>query len=133
MAMREIKMRRSVIAVVDDDAGVRCALENLLSAYGYRAELFASAECFLNAAATSEATCLVIDIQLGDISGVELGRQLSAAGFKFPVIFMTGSDDDMIRMQAMDFGCVAFLRKPFPACRLFAAIKMATGSDSEVE
>ena len=59
-------MRRSVIAVVDDDAGVRCALENLLSAYGYRAELFASAKCFLNAAATSEATCLVVDIQLGD-------------------------------------------------------------------
>ena len=124
-------MRRSVIAVVDDDAGVRCALGKLLSAYGYRAELFASADDFLNAAATTEATCLVIDIQLGDISGVELGHQLSAAGFKFPVIFMTGSDDEMNRVKAMNCGCVAYLHKPFDACRLFAAIEAATGSNTK--
>ncbi len=76
-------MRRSVIAVVDDDAGVRSALESLVSAYGYRAELFSSAECFLNAAATSEAKCLVVDIQLGDISGVELGGSLPRPASNF--------------------------------------------------
>ena len=120
-------MRRSVIiAVVDDDAGMRCALENLLSAHGYRAELFASAKCFLNAAATSEATCLVVDIQLGDVSGVELARQLSTAGFKFPIIFMTGSDNEKNRVKAMNCGCVAYLHKPFDACRLFAAIETVT-------
>jgi FixJ family two-component response regulator len=119
-------VRRSVVAVIDDDASVRCALEKLLSAYEYPAELFASAGAFLCAAETSEATCLVVDIQLGDVSGVELARRLAASGFKFPVIFMTGSDDDRIRKQAMDVGCVAFLHKPFSACQLFAAIKMAT-------
>jgi FixJ family two-component response regulator len=64
---------------------------------------------------------------------VELARRLAASGFNFPVIFMTGSDDERIRTQAMDFGCVAFLRKPFAACQLFAAIKRATGSDCEIE
>jgi FixJ family two-component response regulator len=120
-------VRRSVVAIIDDDASVRCALGKLLSAYEYTAELFASARAFLSAAETSEATCLVVDIQLGDFSGVELARRLAASGFKFPIIFMTGSDDDRIRAQAMDFGCVAFLHKPFSACQLFAAIKTATG------
>ena len=125
-------MQRDVIAVVEDDAGVRCALGKLLSANGFIAELFASADDFLGAAATTEATCLVIDIQLGDVSGVELARQLAASGFKFPFIFMTGSDDNTIRMRATDLGCIAYLRKPFPALQLLAAIKMATGSDPAV-
>src|SRR5262249_38657253 len=100
----------------------------LLSSRGYRPASFASAEEFLGAAATSEAACLVVDIQLGGISGVELGRQLSTRGFTFPIIFMTGSRDEMHRRQAIDFGCVAFLLKPFPADQLIDAITSAIDS-----
>jgi FixJ family two-component response regulator len=119
---------RNVVAIVDDDPGMRGALENLLSAFGYRTEVYASAEEFIRAAITTEASCLVVDIQLGDVSGVELGRHLSAAGFDFPIIFMTGSEEETHRRQAMDFGCVAYLRKPFPADRLIEAITKAVGS-----
>ena len=116
------------IAVVDDDPGVRKALERLLSASGYRAESFASAEEFLSAAPTSRATCLIVDFNLLDVSGLELARRLSTAGFDFPIIFVTGSADDTVRKQCMEFGCVAFLRKPFPQDRLMHAIKVATQS-----
>ena len=94
-------IRRNVIAVVDDDPDMREALAELLSAYGYLTEEFASAEEFLIAATTSKAARLVVDIQLGDISGVELVRQLYATGFKFPVIFVTGNQDGTIRRGAM--------------------------------
>ena len=124
---------RRIIAVVDDDPDMREALADLLSAYEYLTEEFASAEEFLNAAMTSKAACLIVDIQLGDISGVELVRQLYATGFKFPVIFVTGSPDSAIRSQAMNLGCVAFLNKPFSADELIEPILRATGSKPDLE
>jgi FixJ family two-component response regulator len=119
--------RHKVIAIVDDDAAVRGSLEGLLGAFGYRTELYASAEEFIHAAITTEASCLVVDIQLGDVSGIELGRQLSATGFDFPIIFITGSQDETHRRQAMDFGCVEYLNKPFNADQLMTAITKAIG------
>jgi FixJ family two-component response regulator len=113
------------IAIVDDEPGVRKALARLLSAFGYRVESFASAEEFLSAAPTSKATCLIVDFNLGDVSGLELARRLSKAGFDFPIILVTGSADDTVRTQCMEFGCVAFLHKPFPEDRLMQAIKKA--------
>jgi FixJ family two-component response regulator len=101
---------------------MRQGLESMLCAFGYRTELYASADEFFRAAITTEATCLVVDIQLGDISGVDLGRQLSATGFEFPIIFMTGSVEETQRRQAMDYGCIAYLQKPFPAKQLIDAI-----------
>ena len=77
-----------IIAVVDDDPEMRAAMASLLSAYGYGAETFDSAETFLTCASTSKATCLVVDIELGDISGVELAHQLAADGFTYPIIFI---------------------------------------------
>jgi len=124
---------RNVIAVLDDDPALRLALGDLLSLSGYRTELYASAEEFITAAKTTEASCLVVDIQLGKVSGVELGRQLSRAGFTFPIVFMTGSQDEGFRRQAMDLGCVAYLHKPFPKARLIEAIKMAIGSAHEAK
>lgn len=120
--------KRNVIAIIDDDPGMRQALQNLLCASGYRTEIYASAEEFIRAAITTEASCLVVDIQLGDISGVELGRHLAEIGFTFPIIFMTGSLEETHRRQAMDLGCVAYLNKPFPADRLTEAITMAIGA-----
>jgi FixJ family two-component response regulator len=121
-------MQEDTISVVDDDPGVRKSLARLLSAFGYRAESFASAEEFLSAAPTSKAICLLVDFNLGDVSGLELARRLSKAGFDFPVILVTGSADDMVRMQCMEFGCVAFLHKPFHEDQLMQAIKEATQS-----
>ena len=121
--------RRNVIAVVDNDRQLREALGLLLSVFGYRTELFASAGQFLSAAATSEAACLIVETQLSDISGVELGRQLAATGFDFPIIFLTRSCDESLQRQAMDLGCVAYLHKSFLADRLIEAVEKATGSN----
>lgn len=122
-------MREHTIAVVDDDPSVRKALARLLSVVGHRPVLFASAAEFLSTAATTEATCVLIDINLGDTLGLDLARELSAAGFKLPIIFMSSTDDDKVREQCLDFGCVAYLRKPFPEARLFEAIANAAASD----
>ena len=78
-----------------------------------------------SAAIKTEAACLLVDIQLGDISGLELSRHLSATGFEFPIIFMTGSDEETQRRQAMDFGCVAYLQKPLSAEQLVEALSKA--------
>jgi FixJ family two-component response regulator len=66
-----------------------------------------------------------VDFNLGDVSGLELARRLSKAGFDFPIIFVTGSADDTVRTQCMEFGCVAFLHKPFPEDQLMQAIRKA--------
>ena len=113
-----------VIAVVDDDPEMRAAMVRLLSALGYAAKTFDSAEAFLVCAATSDAICLVIDIELGDISGIELAHQLVADGFRFPVILMTGLDDELMRAHAVAEG-IALLRKPFSAEMLHNAIRAA--------
>lgn len=113
---------RKVVAIIDDDPGLRDALAALLDAFGYRVEVYASGEDFRNAAMKSDADCLVVDIQLGDMTGVELGHQLSAAGLAFPMIFMTGSDEPRFRKQATELGCAAYLQKPFPPNQLVKAI-----------
>jgi FixJ family two-component response regulator len=118
---------QKVIAVTDDDAAIRTALHRLLTSSGFSTELYASADDFLNAAATSKADCLIIDINLGTTTGVELARQLSELGYKFPIIFMTAHDNNVLRAQALRFGCVAYLYKPFPSQRLLDAIDRALG------
>jgi FixJ family two-component response regulator len=119
--------RQKIVAIIDDDPGMRASISTLLSAFGYDTETFDSAEAFLNIVATSEATCLVVDIQLGGMNGVELGRQLAAAGFTFPIVFMTGRDNDRLRCQATQLGYVAYLNKPFAAELLIDGIKGAMG------
>lgn len=114
------------IGIVDDDDQLREVLDQILSYKGFQTEQYASAEQFINAARTSKAACLLVDIQLGDISGVELARELSAIDCKFPIIFMSGSNDTILYKQATDFGCVAFLHKPFPADQLIESIMKAT-------
>jgi len=94
-------------------------------ALGYRAELFASAEALMNARGSLDATCLIMDINLGDGSGLDLARRLADFGLAVPIIFMTGGQDDGIRAQCLDFGCVAFLLKPFSEERLTEAIAEA--------
>jgi FixJ family two-component response regulator len=114
-----------MVAVVDDDPGLLKALGRLLTELGYRVELFASGEALMNARASFEATCLVIDINLGDGSGLDLARRLDNFGVAVPIIFMTGGQDDAIRAECLDFGCAAFLLKPFTEERLTEAIAEA--------
>jgi FixJ family two-component response regulator len=121
-------IRRHIVAVVDDDHKLRKALARLLSTYGCRVQLFSSAADFLSAADTSEATCLLVDIHLGNSSGLDLARRLAAAGHEFPIIFISGSDEDTIRQQCVELGCVAYLQKPPPQDRLIHAIQKAIGS-----
>jgi FixJ family two-component response regulator len=120
---------QGIVVIIDDDSEMRDAMTTLVSAYGYCAETFDSAETFLACASTCRASCLLVDIELGDLSGVELARQLAADGFKFPIIFMTGHDDATIESQAIAAGGIAFLRKPFPAKMLIDAIKRAVAAD----
>jgi FixJ family two-component response regulator len=119
---------QKVVVVIDDDLDILHSLELVLSLCGYHAKLFASAEEFLSAASTIEAACLVVDIQLGDISGLELVRALYAQGCELPVIFITGSHDELHRRRAMEVGCAAFLLKPFSAERLIETVRKAIGS-----
>jgi FixJ family two-component response regulator len=125
--------RRKVVAIVDDDPGMRDALDLLLSSLGYRTELFASAEEFTSAPMTSNPACLVIDIQLGGISGLECARKLFLMGRAIPTVFMTGSHDEIVQRQALELGCVAFLHKPFPNDQLLESIARATGVNSRIE
>ncbi|MGA8589606.1 MAG: response regulator [Pseudolabrys sp.] len=116
---------QKTVAVVDDDPEMRASLAALLAAVGYRAETYDSAETFLVCAAACKACCLVIDINLGDITGVELAHQLCADGLKWPIIFMSGIDDVAIKTQASVLEPIAFLQKPFRANDLVDAIKKA--------
>ena len=114
-----------VVIVVDDDAGMLKSLARLLAHHGIDSRTFASAEALLGSGSEPTATCLLLDIHLGGISGIELQRRLAASGSKCPVIFMTGNDNDAIRNEAMDAGCIAYLCKPFARNVLLDAIGKA--------
>jgi len=114
-----------MIAVVDDDASMLKGIERLLGAHGFATKVFASAEAFLDLDGAADVDCLLVDIHLGGMSGIELRHQLKASDCKLPVIFMTAFDDEATRMQAQSAGCVAFLHKPFVANLLIAAIEQA--------
>jgi len=117
----------SVVAVIDDEDTVREAIAALVASKGYRTEVYASAEEFITHVAQSEAACLVVDVHLGDLTGIELGRHLDSLGYTFPMIFVTGSDDHGLQKQAVELGCMAYLRKPIASGRLMAAIEEAVG------
>jgi FixJ family two-component response regulator len=121
-----MSIRRKVVTVIDDDPAMLKAVERLLGAKGFDVETFASAETFL-AAVPSNAACLVVDIHLRGMSGIELRRRLAASGSRLPVIFITAVDTEAVRKEAMEVGCIAFLRKPFLADALIGAIDKATG------
>ena len=117
--------RRKIVAVVDDDPSMLSAAESLLDAQGFATMVFASAEEFLDRGAATQVDCLLLDIHLGGVSGIELRRRLKDSGSMLPVIFMTALDDEAMRERAIKAGCVAFLRKPFQARQLIDAIKKA--------
>jgi FixJ family two-component response regulator len=115
----------TVVIVVDDNAGFLKGVARLLALNGIDTRTFASAEALLESCSAQTATCLLLDIHLGGISGIELQRRLAASGSKCPVIFMTANDDEATRNEAVDAGCIAYLRKPFARQVLLDAIGIA--------
>lgn len=107
------------------------SLQRLLNAYGFSAELFGSAEAFLGRNADSLVGCVVLDIHLSGMSGLELRRRMTASGSILPVIFITANDDDALRTAAIELGCVDCLRKPFPAESLVSAVRKALASHAD--
>jgi FixJ family two-component response regulator len=120
-------VQERVVAIVEDDPSMLKGLQRLLAVHGFVTEVYASAEDFLERAAAGEASCIILDIHLGGISGIELRRRLLAAGSRLPVIFMTAVDSEMIQREAIEAGCIAYLRKPFPSRQLIDAIGKAVG------
>lgn len=116
---------RKAVGIVDDNPAMLGSLDRLLRAAGYDTELFSSGEALLESIATSTAACLIIDIHLGGVSGIELARRLAELGSTLPVIFMSGAVERTIEAAAAKSGCIAFLHKPFPADRLVESIEKA--------
>jgi FixJ family two-component response regulator len=118
--------RNKTIAVVDDDHAVRQSLERLLNLVGYTVRTFAGAEEFLHAVKSSAVHCVVLDVDLGATSGLDLARHPEVTGAKIPVIFISGAVEDRIRTRATAAGCIALLSKPFKPVELLDAIFRAT-------
>lgn len=120
-----ILSNRKLVFVVDDDPGILRGLKRLLREHGYGSLLFQSAEALRAHADFDDAICIVLDIQLNGVSGIEVRHWLNETGISVPVIYITASDSDDIRSAAMRSGCVAFLTKPFPAKSLIEPIERA--------
>ncbi len=101
-----------LIAIVDDDDVFRAALENLVRSLGLDARVFASAEAYLQSSLMDRTSCLIADMQMPKMNGLELHARLLASGFDIPVIFVTAYPEQAVRVRALNAGAVCFLHKP---------------------
>ena len=115
-----------VVAAVDDDRRVRESVQSVLESAGYEAVAFESAEAFLDSGVLATVICVLADVRLPGIDGIELQRRIRGARLTLPVIFMTAHDDEGIRQRALRDGAVAFLLKPFDGGELLRHIARAT-------
>ena len=114
-----------VISIIDDDASVRTATARLLGSLGFSAHAFASAKEFLSSPRLSETSCIIADVQMPGMTGVELQEYLVAHDHGTPIIFITAFPQDRIRERAMKAGAVCFLSKPFDEARLLECLEWA--------
>jgi FixJ family two-component response regulator len=114
------------VAVVDDDESLRRSLSRLLRAAGFQPIAYPSAEAFLDDEKRPDYDCLVLDIRMDGMSGIELQKQLAESGSAIPVVFITAHDDPKVREQAVATGCAGYFRKADPGEAVLAAIKGAT-------
>jgi FixJ family two-component response regulator len=122
------QMKTKLVAVVDDDDLIRNALQGLLKAVGVSAAAFASAEEFLTSAEKQDIACLIADIRMPGMSGLELQAKLNAERCRIPIIFITAHGDEKMRMQALRAGAVEFLAKPFDDEALLKSVRAALDS-----
>src|SRR6202047_1346325 len=123
-----IQGKTKLVAIVDDDDSVRSALQGLLKAVGLPAQTFASAEEFLKSSQQHQTACLIADIRMPGISGLELQAKLNAEHCRIPIIFITAHGDAQMRMQALRAGAVEFLTKPFDDEILLETVRAALES-----
>ena len=121
-----VPKQQKVVAIIDDDPDMLSVIECLLELRDVATKVFASAEEFLHLGHAYEFDCILLDIHLGGMSGFELRRQLKVSRPTLPVIFMTGSNDEAVREQALKAECAAYLRKPFLTQLLMEALEKAT-------
>ena len=119
---------RNLVFVVDDDAMMLKSVARLLRQHGYDSLVFSSAEAFENHDDFDRAVCVILDINLGDVSGIDLRQRLKEANISVPVIYITGNDNPAVRRAAHQSGCLAYLTKPFSATSLMEPLhRAATG------
>ncbi len=114
-----------MIAIVDDDEAVRVATGHLLRALGLETQTFESAEAFLQSAPVTEWSCVISDVNMPGLSGIELQRSLLARGRRIPFIFITAFPDQAVQDRALKAGAVGFLSKPFASCDLIECLERA--------
>ncbi|MGY3622306.1 response regulator transcription factor [Bradyrhizobium sp. USDA 10063] len=124
----------SVVSIIDDDASVRVAMNNLLKSRGYVVNTFASAQEFLRSVHLNETSCVIADVQMPVMSGLDLLTRMRADGYNAPFIFITAFPDDSVRARALSAGAICFLAKPFAGRNLIkcldTALKKHRGSAS---
>ena len=119
----------SVIAVIDDDASIRTATNNLLSSHGYLIQTFVSADDFLRSNHLDDSSCVIADVQMPGMSGLDLLTHMRAQGYPAPFIFITAFTDGSVRARALNAGAVGFLAKPFAGPVLINCIETALNRD----
>jgi FixJ family two-component response regulator len=119
------------ISIVDDDKSIREAIKSLLESLGFRAEVFASAEDFLNSSRLRDTECLILDMWMPEMNGLELQSALSAADSRIPIVFISAHEDEEARVRALKAGAIDFLRKPFHEDALLNGIHSALDQHEE--
>jgi FixJ family two-component response regulator len=127
-----VTSKQAVVMIVDDDAGVRNAMRSLLKSVGLASQLYGSAQEFLSTYNPSQPGCLVLDIRMPGMSGLELQQELNVRGATVPVIFMTGHGDIPMAVEAMQHGAFDFLQKPFRDQDLLDRIQKAIARDGKL-
>jgi FixJ family two-component response regulator len=120
------------VFIIDDDAGVRASIEDLVESVGLFAASYASAQAFLSSKRPDGPSCLVLDVRLPGISGLDLQHELRRAGLRIPIIFITGHADIPMTVQAMKSGAIEFLTKPFRDQDLLDVIQRALDRDRQL-
>ena len=122
-----------LVCIVDDDASIADSTRYLVRSFGFRAEAFLSAQEFLSSSLIEEARCLILDVRMPGMDGLELQRNLANANKRIPIVFVTAHANENERRQAMAGGAVDFLGKPFSEDALFGAIQAALKRDKLAE
>jgi len=114
-----------LISIVDDDAALRMSIDDLIRSAGFRAKGFASAESFLRSPDRQETACLILDVRMPHMNGLELQQHIVEAKWNIPIIFITSFADEAVRAEAMAAGAIDFLYKPFSEDKILNALQKA--------
>jgi FixJ family two-component response regulator len=123
---------RPLVAVVDDDASVRQSTCRLIRSFGHRAEAFGSGDEFLSSGVPAQTACLVLDVRMPGMDGLEVQRRLAESGPRVPIVFITGRASELEEQRARAAGAIAFLRKPVARANLQQAIENALRASARI-